>query len=105
MNFKTSVESSTSSLLKGGIGSWNKNMPPHPEGLDTLRHNNQMKLSSVAIPQQQYNGQQVSEELHQPHTDLLPPFYHSQHNEFIQNDIPSLLSNHTIQSTSNPSTR
>ena len=53
----------------------------------------------------QYNDQEVSVELRQSSTDFIPPFYHSQHNEFIQSDMPSILTNQTIQSTSNPNTR
>ena len=102
LSFKSSVETTTPSFLKGGIVNWNKNIHQHPENLDSMRHNPAKTPSSSM---HQYNGQEISCEQRQSSTDLIPPFYHSQHNEFIQSDMPSILTNHTIQSTSNPNTR
>ena len=107
LNFKTSIEGTTPSIFKGrNVVNWSKKNTTHQptENFDASIHN-QMKIHSLLHQPPTYNQQSMSQETHQSSTNLIPPYYHSHHNEFNQNDIPSVSSNYTIQSTSDSSTR
>ena len=108
LNFKSSIEGTTSSIFKGrNVTNWNKKNTHHPvEHFDATIHN-QMKIHSSSLHQTPYVHQTMSQEsAHQSTThNLIPSLYQSQHNEFTQNEMPSVLNDYTIQSTSESSTR
>ena len=104
LNFKSTIEGTTPSLFKGrNVASWNKKNTHHTaENFDASVHN-QMKIHSSSLHQpSSYVQQSMSQE---STNNIIPSLYQSQHNEFTQNEMPSVLNDYTIQSTSESSTR
>ena len=92
----------TNPLLTKGIGYWRRDFrPSSSEALDEI-HQNKMKINLPPIRQQNQNTTQPSEDTHQSQIDLMLPCYESkQHNEFILNDMQNLLTNQTIERSTN----
>ena len=106
LNFKTSIEGTTPSIFKGrNVANWNKKNAHHiTENYDTSMHN-QIKINSSSLHQPPFVQQSMPQETHHSSNILIPSLYQSQHNEFTQNDTPSVLNHYSTQSTSDSNTR